>query len=165
MQSKMKFKDWTCDPCKYLRKEGQTAQTVSNSSQSVHTVKAGAPNASAPSSSAAAKTSNSNQRGWHTCTECQQPQRTEDFNLEKSRKIPDSGRCEDCESPACHSCGLHQRPPKRIEDWKPVPVKEQIESPDGTRVWYCEKRTCQARRPRTCDVCFQHKDMQMFKND
>ena len=89
MLSRMKFKDWTCDPCKHLQTRVQTVHVVSNSSQSVPTVTKGVPN-----SYAASQTGISKQRGWHTCNECRQRPRTKDFNLKDCR--PDSGRCKDC---------------------------------------------------------------------
>ena len=154
MVSKMKFKDWTCDGCQQLQREGQTVQAISAASRSVQTEKSGA-----PSSSAAAKTSNTKQRGCHTCTECHQLRRTEDFNLLDCRHIPRSRRCKDCEFPDCHNCGVNYSTAQRQEDRTAVHQKQKNVLPDGTRLWFCERSQCQAAKKedpiggKDCTVC------------
>ena len=103
MVSKKKFKDWTCDGCRDVDKEGQSSAKPSDAGTGAHAVESGA-----RTSSSAAGTSPTDLGALHPCKECQQPLRSEDFRKYKNRHVSRTGRCKACEFPACASCGLTQ---------------------------------------------------------
>ncbi len=112
----------------------------------------------APSSSSAQGGDIPKLRGLHPCKECQRNRRTKDFRLDDWRKMPYSERCKDCEFPDCHCCGRNQSTAKRIENRKPVSEKDKTELPDGTRVWFCNRKQCQSAKKNPtgeleCTVC------------
>ena len=70
--------------------------------------------------------------------------------------------CAACQYPTCHTCAF-QHPESEN------PLRTDSTSRLGQK-WYCTNDACQealrgAQRPQKCDVCLQHKDLQMFKKN
>ena len=81
-----------------------------------------------------------------------------DFTFRDARRINREGRCDLCRFPSCDLCGQKSS--------TAVPIANKQPKENGSKEcgqWYCDFKTCKALRPRTCDVCLQDKDVQMFK--
>ena len=165
MQSKMKFKDWTCESCRNAQKAGHTTpQPTSHSGAHILPLDA----AATPDVSSTPAESTAKRHGWHTCQECGKEVRTKDFR-QKTTGHRISERCKACEFPTCAVCGKHweSKTPRRPD--KDLLKYENAMFPSQSVRWYCEtKKECQAQRPRPCYLCHEYRESDMFrkwKND
>ena len=182
MLSKMKFTDWTCPECKddistcaagrgskpassaQAPTSVQSASKITTQSQDskaatsqCEATKAAAKDNREKTQSLSNTVLENRKNKTSTCNECGVVRPHTDFTFRDASRINHTGRCDFCSFPTCEFCGQKSD--------TAVPKEKKQPKEDGSKkcgVWFCDSKTCTNQRPRTCDVCLQMKDINLF---